>query len=397
MSQKEASLGLLLFTHASLLQTLFETAGFPIKFVMGTAGVTNSRKTSMVLVICKIFGRSRMKADAEFATSTACGIEKMLGKYKDGVVVIDDFKPAVNQTQQRLMKEKLDQLIRLYGDRVGKKRMTEFNVGNRNSYFPISGGCAITMEVVNGVESTLTRLCLIEIGKDDVRNDVLSFFQANKTVLSTHFYSFIAWVSENYSQVVDAITQMMPYYRQRAKFKVERYAEMFATFCVTAQILSMYAEAKGYRTKFENDNFLQEVVDTMCFAFTTMGKDLAKRDKHNFVIWSLEEALRKRVLVPMALTPENCCGRYDCYEDEEILYLRSQTLLQILGEYCKKYHELEGVTGTDELIGILERHDLIVINTKSDGKASRKLPQPKGNTLRYLYIRKNQLKKLEET
>ena len=32
-----------------------------------------------------------MIADAEFATATACGIEKVLNTYKDAVVIIDDF------------------------------------------------------------------------------------------------------------------------------------------------------------------------------------------------------------------------------------------------------------------------------------------------------------------
>lgn len=46
--KKVVSAGLLLFTHASLLQTLFEEAQFPINFVYGVSGVTNSRKTRAI-------------------------------------------------------------------------------------------------------------------------------------------------------------------------------------------------------------------------------------------------------------------------------------------------------------------------------------------------------------
>lgn len=105
------ALELFLFTHMTILSTLFEKAGFPLKFVFGIVGVTNSRKTSLVLALSQIFDREKLVADAEFATATRCGIEKTLSTYKDGVVFIDDFKPGINVGQQNELNRKLDELV----------------------------------------------------------------------------------------------------------------------------------------------------------------------------------------------------------------------------------------------------------------------------------------------
>lgn len=115
------STALFLYTHASMLATIFTEASHPLQFVFAISGVTNSRKTSLALEMAKVFSREKMITDAEFATATACGIEKVLGKYKDGVVIVDDFKPGVTVSQQKIMNEKLDAVVRFYGNRVSKK------------------------------------------------------------------------------------------------------------------------------------------------------------------------------------------------------------------------------------------------------------------------------------
>ena len=125
--------------------------------------MTNSRKTSLVLALAKIFGRNNLVADAEFATATNCGIEKVLGTYHDAPVIVDDFKPGATPMQQKALDGKLDELLRFYGNRVTKKRMTDFMPAGSKKYFPISGGCIITMEIVNGVQSSLSRMFLVEL------------------------------------------------------------------------------------------------------------------------------------------------------------------------------------------------------------------------------------------
>lgn len=81
-----ASTILLLFTHVSTMTTFFEERGFPINFILGIVGVTNSRKTSLAMEFTKIFSEKKKMADAEF-TATDAGIEKTLSKYKDAPIL----------------------------------------------------------------------------------------------------------------------------------------------------------------------------------------------------------------------------------------------------------------------------------------------------------------------
>lgn len=390
--KKVVSAGLLLFTHAALLETLFEEAQFPINFVYGVSGVTNSRKTSMVLAIAKIFDTDRSVADAEFATATACGIEKMLGVYKDGVVIIDDFKPGTSRTQQKMLDEKLDQLVRFYGNRVKKVRMLDFDSNAEGKYFPISGGCVLTMEILTGVQSTISRMFVTDISVNDVDNFNLGFFQSNRTVLPTHYYDFLSWVSNNFDRVVSYITYAMPSYRKKNKFKVDRYGEMFAVFRVTADIIGAYAKDRQFWNEYQSNDFCCEIEQLICNELLQMGDKLVKRDKATLVIEALLEELREYRLIPQKMTAESCRCQEMCYEDECIIYIRSKQLLQLTYEYCKRYHLQFEIVNEDEIIGLLERAQVLDIKER-DGKRerSRKLPEPKGNTLRYLYLKKEKL------
>ena len=382
---------LFLFTHASVLTTLFEQAGFPICFVYGITGVTNSRKTSLALAMAKIFDRKNaMVADAEFATATACGIEKVLSTYKDGVVIIDDFKPGVNQGQQRMMDQKLDQLVRFYGNRVSKKRMLDFNSDLEQKYFPINGGCVLTMEVVTGVLSSISRMYLTEITNDDVDNGRLLYYQNNLWILPTHLYDFIGWVTNNFDYVVERISELCIDLRKTDGFKIPRYAEMYATMMTTAIIFSEYAMAKGFWDDEYQKEFLAYIEKSLISEFQIMQRKITKRDKAYVVVEALKEYVTR--VCPLFLTAETCMKKCDCYEDEKIIYIRSQALRKIVNEYCKLYGETCQIINDDELYGLLERIQVLDIADKGKSRErGRKLPTQRGNHYRYIYILKDMI------
>ncbi len=394
---KIASTELLLFTHASLLSTIFEMAGYPLNFVFGIEGPTNSRKTSMVLTMSKIFDRRHLVADAEFATATQCGIEKCLGIYRDGVVIIDDFKPGVSTAQQRMMDAKLDQLIRLCGNRVTKKRMTDFDVDGEKKYFPITGGCVVTMELVSGVLSSITRLFLTRITDVEVDNQKLGFYQTNRWILPTHVYSFLSWVTANFEKIVQKIQLEYEKYRKSYSFAFGRYADMYANLMMTAQLLMIYAVQSNYWSNEQSSVFLGEVEKMLVAELYEMGRTAQKKDKAQIVIKAFIETFFVSQIKVMELSEENCAQRYDIYEDKNVLYIRVACARRIVNEYCYRNNEQMNVTTDDELIDIFER--LGVLDIKGEGRErerSRKLPMQRGNTLRYLYLNKCILWNLQE-
>lgn len=389
-----ASTELFLYTHCAVLRTLYELSGYPLNFVFGVTGVTNSRKTSLVLAMAKIFDRKKMEADAEFATATRCGIEKTLGLYKDAPVLIDDFKPGVNQAQQSEMNGKLDELVRFYGNRVAKKRMTDFMTEGNKKYFPIGGGCVLTMEIVTGVLSSLSRMFITELSADDVLNEKLAIYQTEKWILPTHIYDFVTWVTGKFDEVCGYIQNSYPELRKKYVFEFPRFAEMFATFMTTAEIITSYASERRFWNAQNAGDFLEQVETVVVTDLRIMGERIRRRDKGNLVLQAFREMLDKAVLVPVELNEETCSKKYGFYEDATFFYVRAKELRRVVDEYCKKYHEQSQIVNDEELIGLLERLSVLdVLETEAGRQRSRKLPVQRGNTLRYLFIRKSELAK----
>lgn len=397
---KVASTELFLFVHTTLLATLFERAGHRISFLFGISGVTNSRKTSMALAIAKIFGRGESntyRADAQFAIATRGGIETMLGIYKDAPVIIDDFKPGSNRQEQKEMDRKLDELARFYGDGVSKRRMTDFLPDKEKKYHPIYGGCVLTMEIVTGVLSSVTRMFITEISVNEVDNEILRFYQENMDILPTHIYDFLSWVTGRFDEIIFCISDKFKEFREQYKFEVARYAEMYATFKITALLLSQYALEKRFWDEEEQRGFMIYIEGMISQELFSMGSRLKNYDKGTLLLKVIEDMVRNVKFTIYSLTPENCANGESCYEDERFYYIQAKILMQAAQNFCVKFNEREQIVNESELFGLLERLEILDIRD-SCGKRerSRKLPAPKGNTKRYLYIKKGKLKELLE-
>lgn len=128
-----------------------------------------------------------------------------------------------------------------------------------------------------------------------------------------------------------------------------------------------------------------------------MGNRLKNYDKGTLVLKIFDEITRNISVTFYPITPETCENRESCYEDENFYYIQTKKLIQESQNFCTKYNEREQIINEGELIGLLEKLDVLDIYEK-DGKRerSRKLPTPKGNTKRYLYINKNKLADLLE-
>lgn len=392
---KAVSTTLVLYMHASLLTTLFEIAGYPLCFVYIIQGVTNSRKTSIVTAVGKIFDREKLIADAEFATATSCGIEKTASLYRDAPVLIDDFKPGATLAQQREMERKLDELIRLYGNRVSKKRMNDYSPKGNEKFFPVGGGCILTAEILTGVSSTLTRAFVTEIDRNDVKNDLLEYYQNQRWILPTHIYDFLLWVTEKFVHIVDFIRQRFPILRRQCDFSYNRYSEMFATFYLTAELLGKYAVDRGFWNRENACDFERAVEKYLLGILYANQINMRMRDKGRQILEVLEIAVESGQIIPVELNERTSSQKYDCYEDENYIYIRFQVLKQFADRHLNMMNKTSGIYSDDELFMFLENLDVLEIE-EHDGRRnrSRKLPIQRGNALRYIYIKKKKMHEL---
>lgn len=117
---KKIMWALILYVQAAFLSTLFDMAGMPLKTILALIGETNSRKTTLAILLGKVFNRLNRIPDVTF-TATPGGIEKMIYQFHDSCLILDDMKPGATKEQNRDINQKLEQVTRLYGDRTRRK------------------------------------------------------------------------------------------------------------------------------------------------------------------------------------------------------------------------------------------------------------------------------------
>jgi len=397
-SDGRASTSLFLITHAAVLTKLFKIANYPISFIYILEAPTNSRKTSLSLAVSQVFDRNKLIADAEFATATNCGIEKTLSLYPDAPVHIDDFKPGVSRSDQKTLEKKLDEVARFGGNGVPKMRMTDFMADGDSKYFPIGGVTIITAELVSAVSSSESRMFITEFGKETVVNDRLKFYQDQRWILPCHLYDFLTWVTADFEATVDFIRNRFPDRRGEFGFEFGRYAEMYATFLVTAEMIVNYACDRQFWNKGTGEKFIQSVQRIILADLHLMEEKVRLRDKGKLIIDAFLYALDHHLIQPVELTKETCSQRLAVYENSEFYFVQTRELRRLVSEYANVYRESREVVNDDELCSELEKKNVIDIYIKKDGsrERARKLPIQRGNTLRYLFLKKSVLSEMEK-
>lgn len=270
--------------------------------------------------------------------------------------------------------------------------MTDFMSDGEKKYFAIGGGCVITMEFVTGTTSSLSRMFLTELGKNDVDNEKLRFFQENRWILPTHIYDFLCFVTGDFENVVRYIKNRFVELRNRHQFVFGRYAEAYTVLMLVAEILVYYAKTRGFFTDSEVEENLKLVETILLAEFQRMEGRIRSLDKGTVIVDALKDGLFTHKLIPVILNDENSGQRCPCYQNDVIIFLQMKELQRIIFEYCKSYHLGDISMSSDELLMHLERMELLDIKESEGQKIrSRKLPVQHGNTLRYLYIKKENL------
>lgn len=382
------------FSAMSVLTTLFANAGFPIKFVLGVLGTTNTMKTSTSLVFTKFFNATKVTNPEISFMSTEGGVEELVSKYPDSILLIDDFMPAENKAKQALLNNKLELLVRLFGDRTIKKRMTKFS--GVVAEYPPSGCCVFTGEHLTGVESSRTRILVLKLIKGGVNKDILSYYQQHPLVLSSFLYSLIAYVSKDVAGTINYISQKAEEYRRLGCYSVARLNETQALLFAMVDILERFWISQGFIK-------CEECVATEWK--NSIAEIIAENDnqlKHNSVPELVLSALIEKIVgTPGMLKDLENVGESDAntvYEDAEFLYVRAEDLYLYIREFCKKFEQDFYITKQIMIERLKESEVLDVYEEKRDGKviqiASRKLKQGSGNKKRYLYIRKSKIQEI---
>ena len=391
--RKDISRMLMLFSCMSVMTTLFEVSGFPIKTLLAVLGTTNTLKTSMSLVFTKIFNAEEITSPEVTFSSTRAGIETFVAKYQDAVLLVDDFMPGDDRAKQAELNAKLELLCRLYGDRTSKKRMTAFSTV-KNVEYPVRGCCLVTGEHMTGVVSSQTRIVCLNIEKGDVSKETLGFYQANPLILPTFLKGFIEFLTFNQNAIREAIKRNMSEYREKLKFKIARLNEAAAHFLVTLDFLADYVSRN---MKIDCEKFREDWKKSVVNIFNENDDQLATLDVTGVILQALEDALQSRrteVKLVTEIQKDDICF---AYLDENFVYVQQKELFLVVKNYCSRYgHNIylqpKSIVAKLKERGVLE----CVKNSEGHLEAARKLQQRKGITRRFLYIKRKVMQEILE-
>lgn len=239
---------IVLYAHLSVLFTLFEKAGFPPRTLLFINGKTGSLKTALCSLIFNLQGTQEFNIPATFR-DTAASIEAKFPNYADKTLLLDDYAPATTSTTRAAMHKLLEDIIRYFGDGKGRGRS---NVTVTKSTVSIPRGlCCITGEDTGGSQSSLLRCLLIDVGNNTFDGSLLSVYQNDPRLWTTHFAYFIEFIAEQFEDIVGEIRRSFPAMRSYFSkiLSAGRAIDTAVTLAIAAKLLLFYGCIIGWCSK----------------------------------------------------------------------------------------------------------------------------------------------------
>ena len=209
----EIVLPLFLHAHSGFVRKLFQEGSHPIQYVPTLIAPTGSRKTSLSKIFFLLFNHETY---ASF-NDTDRAIELVSTHYKDQTVIFDDCK----LTNDKALLAKFEKFIRPLSEGQGRAKSSD--AGSRLERTQQMHTAIITAESYPNElqQSSKLRLLPIFMTQNDVNNDVLTYFQDERTLakqqlttakLDEYMMLFIYYIEQHYDEIVLMIQKSSPVY-----------------------------------------------------------------------------------------------------------------------------------------------------------------------------------------
>lgn len=300
-------------------------AGIEPAFVLWISGPSGSKKSSLAACFQSHFGSFTSGKDlpASFR-DTMNAIEKKAFVTKDSLLVVDDYHPTYSSQESKRMEQTAQQILRGYGDRVGRSRMRADT--SLHKTYPPRGVCLITGEdTPKAGISTTARFLEIELSADSINIDILRESQDKNSLFSYAFKGYIEWLLPQMSQLPATLRRMFNNQRNiLINTKTHgRVTETISWLLVGLEcLLSFYVDTQAI------DNNQKE--KTMSLAAKTLTKlahkhalKLNSHDPAMLFTEGLRDLLTSKAvsLVDINDDPNNDDRHFIGWEDKEFYYL----------------------------------------------------------------------------
>lgn len=327
-------------------------------------GETGSKKTSLVKALCYMDEQPYNAVNFKW---TPAAVQEKLKDVQDDILFCDDSFPGMIHEERKNQRKILSMLVRATGDDIGTSQKMQGGTVTANtasSLFIITGE-----QLVPCSESDIWRTFILNILKDDVDKDALTWLQEHPDVIRFYSRLFIHWFTLNDDRVAKLYEDYIST-RTTIRDRKPELPDRLVSNCawLEAAVLTIYDflnEMASVQSPTDEDHTIltdwihrhfpscldniKTVVshqygrygnggDTDTATFAQIMEVIKKmREEGMDLFTTLVKGERG---VQIARTPDKALAFY-WPNDDSYVYLRTDTLMEAVGEYCRDHGNLD--------------------------------------------------------
>ena len=233
---------MLIYSFMGVLYKVFDVAGYAPHFLLFISGRTGSYKSAIAKVLyTQLCDSKHRKFPRRIDLDSESSLERgLVLNGQDTVTLIDDFAPQQTAQKKGEIKNKLETITRMVGDGSTKSRSNASLEDHRGEGF--KGMITITGEIKGTGLSSNLRCIYLEIQKENVNTDILSWMQKYDKVFTTLIHHMTTFESIYWDAIVRHIKKQYEPYRKLAYGSVHagRLADALVNFWLVVDIVDMF-------------------------------------------------------------------------------------------------------------------------------------------------------------
>jgi hypothetical protein len=242
LSKPSVTFPLFAMIYMSVLTTVIDPQPNFSGFVYGETG---SKKTTIAVLMLSHFGNFTSIQQMTNFESTANSIMRRASVLKDTLLIVDDYHPTIQEKEAQRKESILQRIIRSASNRTDRGRLNPDST-EKGSYEP-RGMILITGEDLPTLQSTLARILVVEILKEDISLNKLTELQRKAHLLPYAMSSYIHFLRNNFLKIQSLFSETFTKLREKALSENlhGKLSEQIAFLYFTLEVVTAWAFEKG--------------------------------------------------------------------------------------------------------------------------------------------------------
>jgi hypothetical protein len=255
-----------------------------IDFAIWIHGLTGSKKSAISAIALAFYGDFNARSFPSNWSDTVNDAEAKSFQAKDGIFIIDDFKPSVSSIEAGKLHAMAERIVRNTGNQAGRGRRgssMEVNAAYFNRSMMI-----ITGEDLPKGQSLLGRLLVLELTSTDVNNATLTLLQhaAAASKFTGLMSAYIKWLAPRMEQLKKDLPKNIELLRNSALSEGfasshPRASEIYANLVAGSSIFLGFLEDSGAIDSDQSHKLLLSIETDLIQAFSEQGEYQADQDE----------------------------------------------------------------------------------------------------------------------